>query len=48
MRNSGALDALLPKTRQAVLAATLLDPHRAWYLSDLAKHLGVSHPHLKA
>ena len=35
-----ALNALFPKTRQDVLAATLLDPNRAWYLSDLARHLG--------
>jgi len=41
MRKSKPLDALFPKTRQAVLAATLLHPDRWWYLSDLAKHLGV-------
>lgn len=41
MRISRAIDALLPRTRQAILAATLMHPDRWWYLSDLAKHLGV-------
>jgi DNA-binding transcriptional ArsR family regulator len=41
MRKSRALDALFPKTRQVILAATVLHPERWWYLSDLAKHLGV-------
>jgi hypothetical protein len=41
MRTSRAIDALLPKTRQAILAATLMHPDRWWYLSELAKHLGV-------
>src|SRR2546427_5489214 len=41
MRKSKALDALFPRTRQAILAATLLHPDRWWYLSDLARHLGV-------
>lgn len=40
MRKTHLLDALLPGTRQAILAATLTRPDRAWYLSDLAKHLG--------
>jgi len=39
MRKSGNLDALFPRTRQAVLAATLLNADRWWYLSDLAQHL---------
>ena len=39
MRKSRILDALFPKTRQVVLAATLLDPTREWYQSDLARHL---------
>jgi DNA-binding transcriptional ArsR family regulator len=42
MRRKGALNALFPGTRQAVLAATLMDPAREWYLSDLARHIGVS------
>src|SRR5512135_3333903 len=36
------LDALFPKTRQAILAAVYGDPAREWYLSDLARHLGVT------
>ena len=41
MRKKQALDALFPRIRQALLAATLLHPERWWYLSDLAKHLDV-------
>jgi DNA-binding transcriptional ArsR family regulator len=41
MRKSRPLDALFPRIRQALLAATLLHPERWWYLSDLAKHLDV-------
>ena len=41
MRKSQAINALFPRTRQAILAATLLHPDRWWYLSDLARHLGV-------
>jgi DNA-binding transcriptional ArsR family regulator len=40
MRHS-LLDALFPKIRAELLAATLLHPGRAWYVSDLARHLGV-------
>src|SRR6476646_10840053 len=35
------IDVLLPRTRQAILSATLLQPDRAWYLHDLARHLHV-------
>ena len=42
MRKSVTLDALLPKTRQAILSATLLQPQRWWYLSELANFLKVS------
>lgn len=35
------LDALLPKTRQGILAATLLQPGKAWYASELARRMGV-------
>jgi len=35
-----SIDALFPKTRQEVLAATLMHPTRWWYLSELAAHLG--------
>lgn len=41
MRKS-LLDALFPRTRQAILSAVLLRPDKWWYLSDLAKHLHVS------
>ena len=41
MRKS-ILDALFPKTRQAILSACLLHPDKWWYLSDLANHLGLS------
>ncbi len=37
-----ALDALLPRTRQLVLAAVMMHPGRWWYRSDLARHLGVT------
>src|SRR5476649_56835 len=41
MRNKRSLDALLPKTRQGILAATLVQPEKAWYVSELARRLGV-------
>jgi len=41
MRKSRSLDALLPKTRQGILAATLVQPKKAWYVSELARRLGV-------
>jgi DNA-binding transcriptional ArsR family regulator len=41
MRNVNALDALLPKTRQGILAATLVQPEKAWYVSELARRMGV-------
>lgn len=41
MRNSRPLDVLLPKTRQGILAATLVQPEKAWYASELARRLGV-------
>lgn len=41
MRNLSALDALLPKTRQGILAATLVQPEKAWYITELARRLGV-------
>lgn len=39
MRKSSPIDPLINRTTQALLAATLLQPDRWWYLSDLAKHL---------
>ncbi len=41
MRKLRTLDALLPKTRQGILAATLVQPEKAWYASELAQRLGV-------
>lgn len=41
MRNIAPLDALLPKTRQGILAATLVQPEKAWYASELARRMGV-------
>ena len=35
------VDVLMPRTRQAILAATLLHPEKTWYLNDLARHLRV-------
>jgi uncharacterized protein len=42
MRKPSALDALFPKVRQEVLAATVLNPQRWWYQNDLARHLCVT------
>jgi uncharacterized protein len=39
MRNSSVLTALFPQVRQGVLAATLGQPDKWWYLSELADHL---------
>ena len=40
MRSNGSLNALMPATRQAILAATLLQSGKWWYLSELAGHIG--------
>lgn len=40
MRNTAALAALFPKIRQGLLAATLTQPEKWWYLSELAQYLG--------
>jgi len=42
MRTSLAIDALIPKTRQAILSATLGAPDKWWYMRELAKHLRLS------
>lgn len=39
MRTVRTIDALFPKTRQAILAATLGEPRRWWYMRELARHL---------
>jgi len=41
MRNVSILDALLPKTRQGILAALLGQPEKTWYVSELARRMGV-------
>ena len=40
MRNQSILTALFPRVRQGVLAATLTQPEKWWYLSELAARLG--------
>ena len=42
MRNSSVLTALFPQVRQGVLAATLGQPDKWWYLSELAGRFGTS------
>jgi DNA-binding transcriptional ArsR family regulator len=39
LRTSPLLDVLVSKTKQQILAATLLQPERSWYLVELARHL---------
>lgn len=41
MRKSSPIDPLISKTMQGLLASTVMQPDRAWYLSDLAKRQGV-------
>jgi DNA-binding transcriptional ArsR family regulator len=41
------IDVLMPQTRQAILAATLLQPDHVWYAADLARHLGSSRSSLQ-
>jgi DNA-binding transcriptional ArsR family regulator len=41
MRNTKPLDALMPKTRQGILAALLGQPDKTWYVSELARRIGV-------
>jgi DNA-binding transcriptional ArsR family regulator len=36
-----SLDALLPKTRRGILAAMLVRPEKTWYVSELARRMGV-------
>ena len=42
MRKKRPVDALFPKTRRDLLAATYGQPDRWWYLSELAAHLRTS------
>ena len=41
MSYSSTLDALIPKTRQGILAALLIQPEKTWYVSELARRMGV-------
>lgn len=41
MRKKSILDALLPVTRQRILALTMGTPDRWWYLSEIAASLGI-------
>src|SRR5260370_7083485 len=41
MRNTSPLGPLLPKPRQGILAATLVQPEKAWYVSELARRMEV-------
>jgi DNA-binding transcriptional ArsR family regulator len=41
MRHIRSLDALLPRTRQGILAAMLVQPEKAWYVSELGRRMGV-------
>ena len=43
MRKPSTLDALFTPPRRGILTATLMDPERWWYQSDLARHLSVHH-----
>lgn len=41
MRNIRSLDALLPRVRQGILATLLVRPAKAWYVSELPRHMAV-------
>jgi DNA-binding transcriptional ArsR family regulator len=41
MRNLHVLNALLPKTRQGILATLFVQPDKPWYVSELARRMGV-------
>ena len=41
MHQASPLDALLPKTRQGILAAMLVRPEKTWYVAELARRMGV-------
>ena len=42
MRKTNPVNALFPKVRQNILAATLLQPEKWWFISELAEYLGTS------
>jgi DNA-binding transcriptional ArsR family regulator len=41
MRTRSTLDSLFPSVRAGLLSATMLQPEHWWYMTELAKHLGV-------
>jgi predicted nucleotidyltransferase len=41
VRKARVLDVLISRNKQQILAATLLQPERSWYLLELARHLSV-------
>jgi DNA-binding transcriptional ArsR family regulator len=47
MRRPSVLEALFTIPRQRILATTLMQPERWWYLSDLARHLELHHASLQ-
>ena len=42
MRKTNPINALFPKIRQKILAATFLQSEKWWFISELAEHLGTS------
>jgi len=42
MRNDATLVALFPKTRQGILAATMTQPEKWWYLSEISGYMGTT------
>ncbi len=49
MRTKGIrlIDVLMPRTRQSILGATLMQPERAWFAAELARHLGTTRSSLQ-
>jgi DNA-binding transcriptional ArsR family regulator len=41
MRKQSTLDSLFPRDRAGLLSATMLQPEHWWYMTELAKQLGV-------
>lgn len=41
MRKIKPLDALFPKTRQGILATMLVQSEKSWYVSELARRMGI-------
>ena len=45
--SKSAIEILFPNIRVAVLGRLLFDPSRSWYLSELAKSIGLSAPDIR-